>query len=232
MRRREFNARRGRKTWGEAVMNGPWAFGWTQVLTIAGFLITIGIAVTGFRTFGRWRREQIEGKRIDTAIEALTLVYESKFIFEHIRGEMKYPYEWDDMPEDAGRITILEERNARGPCYAVLKRIEANKDFFDRAWKVQVKCTALFGPEVEDTLLLMHRARLQIELSADRLYRDPEPMHRSEDNLETWRRFRADVSPAFAKTTKGGDEVGRMLSDFKAKMEALCRPIIDRGYRK
>jgi hypothetical protein len=78
----------------------------------------------------------------------------------------------------------------------------------------------------------MQRARLQIEVSAGMLYRDPEPMHRTEDNLETWRRFRADLSPAYGKTTKGGDEVGRMLSDFKAKMEALCRPIIDRGYRK
>jgi hypothetical protein len=34
-----------------------WAFGWTQVLTLIGFAITIGIAVSGFRTFGRWKRE-------------------------------------------------------------------------------------------------------------------------------------------------------------------------------
>lgn len=31
-------------------MNDPWAFGWTQLLTLIGFVITIGIAVDGFRT--------------------------------------------------------------------------------------------------------------------------------------------------------------------------------------
>ena len=34
-------------------MTGPWTFGWTQLLTIVGFLITGSIAVTGFRTFER-----------------------------------------------------------------------------------------------------------------------------------------------------------------------------------
>jgi hypothetical protein len=36
-------------------MADPWAFGWTQLFTLVGFLITIIIAVTSFRTFGRWR---------------------------------------------------------------------------------------------------------------------------------------------------------------------------------
>jgi hypothetical protein len=42
----------------------PWEFGWTQVLTIIGFAITIAIAIGGFRTFGRWKRELIE-RRIE-----------------------------------------------------------------------------------------------------------------------------------------------------------------------
>jgi hypothetical protein len=56
-------------------MEKPWTFGWTQLLTIIGFCITIGIAIGGFRTFGRWKREKIEEKRIDVAIEALALTY-------------------------------------------------------------------------------------------------------------------------------------------------------------
>ena len=67
-------------------MNNPWAFGWTQLLTIVGMLLTLGIATTGFRTFGRWKREKLEERRIETAIDALALVYESKFIFDHIRS--------------------------------------------------------------------------------------------------------------------------------------------------
>jgi hypothetical protein len=132
-------------------MTDPWTFGWTQMLTIIGFLIPIGIAVFGFRTFDRWHREKVEEKRIDTAIEALVLAHESKLVFEQIRSERTRPYERRDMPESYG--------SAHAPFYATLKRIGAHREFFDRAWKVQVKCTALFGPSIEDTFSLLHRAR-------------------------------------------------------------------------
>jgi hypothetical protein len=208
-------------------MPDPWTFGWTQLLTIVGFIITISIAVGGFRTFTRWKREKIEEKRIDTAIEALALVYESKIIFDHIRSEMPFPYEWKDMPQGFG---LEEERSARGPFYAVLKRIEAQKEFFERMWKIQVRCTALFGPGVEEVFMLMHRARREIEVSAEMLWRDPRPSAGTPDDVETWNRFRADVWPSYESRAKGGDRVGQKLSEFKAKMENLCRPIIDRGY--
>ena len=191
-------------------MPTPWTFGWTQLLTIIGFIITILIAVGGFRTFGRWKKEKIEEKRIETAIEALALVYESKFIFDHIRSEMSFGYEWKDMPDSYG---TEEHRNARGPFYAILKRIEANKDFFERAWKIQVRCTALFGPKVEEIFLLIQRARREIEVPAGMLLRDPEPPFKSQDNAETWDRFRADVWPAYGKVAKGGDKVGQKLSE-------------------
>jgi hypothetical protein len=107
---------------------------------------------------------------VETAIEALALVYESKFIFDHIRSEMSFPYEWKDMPDSYG---TEEQRNARGPFYAVLMRIQANKGFFERAWKMQVRCTALFGPQVEETFLLIQRARRQMEVSAGMLFHEP-----------------------------------------------------------
>jgi hypothetical protein len=116
-------------------MADPWTFGWTQLLTIIGFIITISIAVGGFRTFNRWKREKIEEKRIDIAIEALALVYESKFIFDHIKSETSVPYESQDMAEGYGSV---EQRSARGPFYAVLNRVSAQKEFFERAWKMQV----------------------------------------------------------------------------------------------
>ena len=210
-------------------MSTPWTFGWAQLLTIVGFIITISIAVGGFRTFARWKKEKIEEKRIDTAIEALALVYESKFIFDQIRSEMSFPYEWKDMPEGYGPEG---ERNSRGPFYAILKRIDAQKEFFERAWRIQVRCTALFGPNVEEEFLLMHRARHEIEVSAEMLLRDPNPRVESQDNLETWNRFRADVWPTYGSMAKGGDRVGQKLSDFRAKIENLCRPIIDREYRR
>ena len=123
-------------------MPDPWAFGWNQLLTIAGLIITVVIAIGGFKTFGRWKREKIEEMRIDVAIRALALSYKSKFVFENIRSEMSFGYEWKDMPERPGDTE--EKRGERGPFYAILKRIEAHKAFFENAWELQVECTAIF----------------------------------------------------------------------------------------
>jgi hypothetical protein len=45
----------------------------SQQVYLAGLITTITIAVAGFRTFGKWRREELEERRIDVAIEALAL---------------------------------------------------------------------------------------------------------------------------------------------------------------
>jgi hypothetical protein len=210
-------------------MDNPWTFGLNQLLTVVGFAITIGIAVSGFRSFRRWQREQIEQHRIETAIEALALVYEAKDVFDYLRSPMSFPSEWNDMPASFG--TTDQQRSARGPFYAILKRVGAYKEFFDRAWKMQVRCMALFGSEVEQTFLLMQQARRKIEVSAEMLLHNPEPEHKSSDNIETWNSLRADVWPAYAKLSKSGDEVGKMLTEFREQMEALCRPMVQRQYR-
>jgi hypothetical protein len=62
------------------------------------------------------------------------------------------------------------------------------------------------------------------------LLNSPEPEYKSEENLDTWKRFRADVWSAPGMSAKGGDQVGQKLIEFRTRMEALCRPVIDRGY--
>jgi hypothetical protein len=205
-----------------------WAFGTNQLLTVLGLLLTLGIALAGFRTFGRWRKEKLEEKRIDIAIETLALTYKSKFIFDHIRSALSYPQEWEEMAKWPGDTDQL--RHARGPFYAVLKRINANKEFFDRAWEIQVQCSAIFGPQVEDIFLLLHKARREVEVSAEMLLQDPHPSVRSEDNIRTWEKFRADVWEAYGVRVEGGDPIGKRLSEFREGIEGLCRPIIDRQY--
>jgi hypothetical protein len=64
------------------------------------------------------------------------------------------------------------------------------------------------------------------------LLQNPEPIDQHPANLETWKRFRVAVSPTYGNLAKEGDAVGQKLSEFKTKMENLCRPIIDREYRK
>ena len=54
-------------------MTDPWAFGWTQLLTIGGLVLTGIVSTFGLRTFGKWQRETIEERRIEVAVEALSL---------------------------------------------------------------------------------------------------------------------------------------------------------------
>jgi hypothetical protein len=89
-------------------MDHPWSFGWTQLLTIIGLLITITIAIGGFRTFERWRKEKLEEKRIDIAIEALALTYEARFIFDSIRSEMSSYYNGRTCRKNWGRPSSKE----------------------------------------------------------------------------------------------------------------------------
>jgi hypothetical protein len=58
--------------------NDPCAFGWTQLLTLAGLLLTISIALGTYRTFNRWKREKIEERRLDVALDALSIAYEAQ----------------------------------------------------------------------------------------------------------------------------------------------------------
>ncbi len=76
----------------------------------------------------------------------------------------------------------------------------------------------------------MHRARREIEVSAEMLMRDPRPQLNSQDNQNTWNSFRADVWPAYGKLSPDGDKVGNKLDAFRKDMEALCRPIVDKEF--
>ena len=208
----------------------PWAFGWTQFLTIIGFVITIGIAIGGFRTFGRWRREVIEERRIETAIEALALSYELKYIFDGIRSPMSFGYEWKDMPKASGESDA--EWDKRGPFYAVAKRIQLNKDFFERVYKLQPRCMAMFGKEADEIFLLMHKARRAIEVSSEMLawkvrqFDGPEDDH----NQAFYEQCRRDIWD-MGNYQPENDKVGAQLVEFRDKMERMFRPVIDRNFK-
>jgi hypothetical protein len=208
---------------------GPWDFGWTHALTVIGFIITLVIAVFGFRTFDRWKREKLEERRIEVAIDALAAAYKAKFVFEIIRSPMAYSNEWADMDESWGSE---EQRRVRGPYYAALNRIRQNKEFFEHVWDLQPKCMAIFGPEVEETFRLMHQARRNIEVAADMLMRDAidNSYGRSEQTQNMYEQMRVDIwgHPVDNQV----DRVGEMLSQCRDRMEALCRPIVAQGYKK
>jgi hypothetical protein len=161
-------------------------------------------------------------RKIEIAFDTLALAYESKFVFDGIRSPMSFDYEYKDMKKKDGESDA--EWNRRGPYYAILKRIDFNKDFFERAWKMQPRCTAMFGTQAEEMFLLMHRARREIEVSAQMLL---------------WQELGHDAVVEFQRDIwergefeKDKDKVGKKLIEFRERVEKLCRPVIDRQYEK
>jgi hypothetical protein len=135
-------------------VSDPWAFGWTQLLTITGFIITICIAVGGFRTFDRWKREKIEERKIEIAFEALALAYEARYVIDYVRSPVENVAEWSEMPKVEGETE--QERKMRAPPYVVWKRMDFHKDFFQRLSKLQPRFMATFGAEKEEMFDLVH----------------------------------------------------------------------------
>ena len=205
-------------------MSDPWAFGWTQLFTILGFLITLGIAFGGFRTFGRWKREKLEERRIEVALDALALAYESKYVFSNIRSPATFSHEYADIPKWPEETD--EDLKRRAPYYAILRRIYEYREFFENAWKLQPRCMAMFGPVAEGIFVLMHQSRREIEVSAQMLSRKGVRWSIEQAEQMEWDIWdHGDVE-------KERDRVGKKLEEFRSKIEALCRPIVDAEGRR
>jgi hypothetical protein len=205
-------------------VNDPWAFGWTPLLAIVGYLITIAIAFFGFRTFKRWRREVLEEKKIEIALEAMALAHESKYVFTGIRSPMSYSYEWKEMPK--GPTETDQQWDKRGSYYAILSRINRNRDFFERLFKLQPRFMALFGAERESTFLKCHEARRFIEVSAQMLMRqvnDPPPLNANSTRQRN--QWEADIWEGMDDVFEGTDRVSKRLREFKEEIIALCAPL-------
>jgi hypothetical protein len=197
-----------------------------------GILATTVVALAGLRTFGRWRREKLEEKRIEVAIDALAIGYESEFVFDRIRSRLVRDFEYENMKLDEGNIIVKDrKREPQGGAYAVLRRIESHDEFFDKALKIEPLFIAIFGEGSKDIFALLHKARRTVETTAEALideYRielDPG----DEEGKERRRKWRSNIFASPGKL-EGGDDVGKMLGEFRSKLERTCRPLIDRGY--
>ena len=78
----------------------------------------------------------------------------------------------------------------------------------------------------DDIFTLMHRARREIEVSAQMLM-----WHYSKVDAATRREWERDVW-AMGTFEPEKDKVGKELVEFRQRTEDLCRPIVDRGFRR
>jgi len=199
----------------------------TPVLAIIGFCITIGIAVGGFRTFGRWKRERIEERRIEVALDALAIAYEAKFRFQTIRSRRVLESEWEDIDETRGNVEfpLPSRREGQRSPYAVLKRIDRAEEFFERVSKIEPKFMAIFGRETEAIFAILYGAKLRVETAAESLFEECSFEHGPSDMeaRERMRKLRVDIF-ASADDAKPEDVVVQNVLEFQKRIEELCRP--------
>jgi hypothetical protein len=193
-------------------------------LTVLGFAITITLAIAGFRTFDRWKREKIEERRIETAIDALALVYESKIVFRTIRASMSYDYEYKAMPPIDGESEA--KKHLRGSYWVVGKRLIDNNDYFDRVWKLQPIVMAIFGERMEEVFRKLHEARALVQVASQTLAWD-EPPDNTPDNRQLHKQLRTDL---WGGGSNDNDRVQESLDAFQKGIERVCRPVVDREF--
>ena len=202
-------------------------------VTLIGFAVTTTLAIVGLNTFGRWKKEKIEEKRIDVAIEALACAYEAKFVFEAIRFRLVRDYEYQDMNLNGDSVIVLDERrkNQGGP-YAVLKRLEHHEEFFERVRKLEPKFMAVFGGDTEEIFSLLFGAKSTVVSTAEALI-DEYRVELDATDTEGRERRKRWRSIVFASPGKiePDDDVGTKVLEFKSLIEKRCRPIVDREFR-
>ena len=116
-------------------------------VSLLGIIAAAVAAIFGFKSFERWKREQLEERRIDVALEGLAIARESKYVFARIRNPNGFEGEWRSMPVREGESE--SDRGRRGTTYAILMRLKTDQDFFDRVSRFLPKAVALFGDVIE-----------------------------------------------------------------------------------
>jgi hypothetical protein len=198
------------------------------LVTLLGLSITTILAIAGLKTFARWRWEFIEARRIDLALEVLAAAHESKFVFGQIRDPNGFEGEWSRMPVKEGESP--EDRSRRGGSYAILVRLNAHADYFERVSRLQPKAIAVFGAGTEAAFQRLSRAYALVRDAAIQLtWQMPvHPQHPTEEDFAMRMRLRGDLWEGFQPP----DRVETELSTFRSDIETLLRPIIAREFQR
>ena len=142
----------------------PWEFGWTPLVGLVQIFMAALIAVLGFSTFAKWKREKLEEQKILLAAEALSLAYEARAIFAYIRecGEEITPDAFTlDKNDEWRQLVHLRPK----------KRVGEKSEYFAAIQRIRPKLMAFFGPDKEACFKKIERARDSIVSASDSLAR-------------------------------------------------------------
>jgi hypothetical protein len=195
------------------------------VVSLLGIVAAAVAAICGFRSFERWKREQLEERRIDVALEGLAIARESKYVFARIRNPSGFEGEWRSMPVREGESE--SDRGRRGTSYAILARLKTDQDFFDRVSRFLPKAVALFGDVIESYFERLEFAESLVRDAAVQLtWQLPvHPEKPSQEDFEHRMQLRSYLWTGFGGET---DRVENELQAFRSETEVFLRKIIKR----
>ncbi len=203
-------------------------------VALIGVGITGTVALVGLRSFEKFKREKIEERRIEVALDALTLAYESKFVFQMIRARAFTSDEHEggtDVSYSVPGGIKTKLRTTQLSPYAVLKRIEQSGEFFERVRKIEPRFMAVFGAETEQIFAQLYSARTQLEAAVGQLFEMGRIEYDDDDEFTVGQvRELKELIYRGPTETKEKDKIGDLTDGFRARIEALCRPIIDHQY--
>jgi hypothetical protein len=142
-----------------------------SIVALLGLGLTAVIAIAGFKSFGRWKREKIEERRIEVALDALAIAYEARFRFESIRSRFTRKHEYADIdePSKGDTFVVITHREGQRLRYAVLKRMDNNHEFFERVFDIEPRFMAIFGVETEEIFAELYDAKRTVGTAAGAL---------------------------------------------------------------
>ncbi|WP_210166314.1 hypothetical protein [Bradyrhizobium sp. LTSP857] len=202
------------------------------VVALIGITVTGAMAGFGLRSFAKFKREKLEERRIEVALDALAIAYESKFVFQMVRVRAARQDEYSDYVDDSSGAPLTLRKDQRG-AYAVLKRLQSHNELFVSVYKIEPRFMAVFGADTEAIFSSLHSARNQLEAAAQTLFEigriedDPGDRSTGEDK----RQLKAFIFRGPTEE-KENDKIGDLVDGFQAKIEAICRPIVDQQYAK
>jgi hypothetical protein len=162
-------------------------------------MLGLGIAFQGLRTFGKWRREKIEEKRIEVAIDALAAAYKSKQIFEHIRAPLSRGMNIWTCPKSpanprASEADALVYLWSGGVSNRTKTSLTMCLNYNRNSWRSSVAIR-------RNIFLFLHKARRDIEVACDILEWMKEPEAGVPGDRELWVQLRRDI---WSGTGEGG----------------------------
>jgi hypothetical protein len=206
------------------------------VVALVGITVTGTMAGLGLRSFAKFKREKIEERRIEVALDALALAYESKFVFQMIRARAFSSDEHEggsDVNYSVPGGIKVQLRTTQLSPYAVLKRIESSAEFFERVRRIEPRFMAVFGAETEQIFADFYSARTQLEAAVGQLFEMERIEYDDDDELTTGQvRELKELIYRGPTEIKEKDKIGDLTDGFRMRIEAICRPIVDHQYGK